>query len=260
MTPIRIKPVHLFTLFLAAAFLCPQPMAAERDPKAEVVAREMMEAMGGADAWNNAHFVRFDFIVKMGGQIRADRGHLWDKYTGRYRLEQTVEGGKAQVVLFNVNDRSGDVYVDGRKLSESEAAEPLEKAYGAFINDMYWLAMPWKWFDPGVNLKYLGERQRDGRTYDVVELTFEGVGLTPGDTYHAFVDKHSHLMSYWEYTLQSDRKGAWTWEYGEFNGVTLATNHTNPEGGQIDMGAVAVFDEVSDSYFTDPSQALSNLD
>ena len=32
-----------------------------RDPKAVEVARTMIQAMGGEDAWNAVHFVRFDF-------------------------------------------------------------------------------------------------------------------------------------------------------------------------------------------------------
>ncbi len=237
------------------AALCGWLTAAERDPQAEAVARRMMEAMGGEDAWNNARYVRFDFIVTAGGEERVNRSHLWDKYSGRYRLEQDTAEGR-RIVLFNVNDKDGQVFLDGEKLPESEAGKQIEAAYSAFINDMYWLAMPWKWFDPGVNLKHLGVRQHDGKPCDVIELTFQNVGFTPGDTYHAYVSQSSNLMVYWEYTLQSGRKGAWEWEYGDFNGVTLATNHTNAEGNSINMGGVSVTQQVDEALFTDPGRRL----
>jgi hypothetical protein len=233
------------------------PAAAERDAKSEAVAHQMMKSMGGESAWNDARYVRFDFIVTMGGAERVNRSHLWDKYTGRYRLEQQTEKGR-RVVLFNANDKSGTVYLDGKQMSGTDADKQLESAYGAFINDMYWLAMPWKWMDPGVNLKHLGTRQHEGKPCDVVELTFRQVGLTPGDTYHAYVDQSSHLMVYWEYTLQSGNKGAWEWEYGDFGGLKLASNHTNAEGASINMGKVAVTSSIDETFFTDPGKSLSH--
>jgi len=234
--------------------------AQNRDPKAEELAHAVMKAMGGRDAWNNAKFVRFDFkVIGADGVARADRGHLWDKWSGSYRYESKTKEGKSQVVLFNVNDQKGSAYLDGQKLDDAAAAEPIKAAYGAFINDMYWLAMPWKWLDSGVNLKYLGEKQKDGKKYEVVELTFGKVGLTPGDMYHAYVSPESHLMTYWEYTLQSGNKGAWNWEYGDHQGVKLASNHTNAEKMSINMGQVAVLGQVDGSYFTDPAKPLAGL-
>jgi len=232
------------------------PAAAEKDAQSEAVARQMMAAMGGENAWNDAHFVRFDFIVTRDGAERVNRSHLWDKYTGRYRLEQRTEKG-LQIVLFNVNDKSGAAYLGDERMSGADADKQLESAYGAFINDMYWLAMPWKWMDPGVNLKHLGTKQHDGKTCDVVELTFQQVGLTPGDTYHAYVDQASKLMVYWEYTLESGNKGAWEWEYGESGGVKLASNHTNAEGASIGMGKVAVTSSIDEGVFTDPAKKIA---
>ena len=132
-------------------------------------------------------------------------------------------------------------------------------AFGGFINDMYWLAMPWKWMDPGVNLKYLGPKTRGKDTYDVVELTFGQVGLTPGDRYQAFVSQSSHLMTHWEYTLQSKDKGSWDWQYGDYKGIKLASNHTNAQKASINMGNVRVLDKVEDGFFTDPRLSLAQL-
>ena len=120
--------------------------------------------------------------------------------------------------------------------------------------------MPWKWFATGVNLKYLGSQKHGGETADVVELTFGHVGLTPGDMYHAFISQKSHLMDYWEYTLQSKEKGAWYWQYGDYKSVKLASNHVSSDHkATINMGDVRVLDAVEDAYFTDPSRVLSGL-
>lgn len=225
------------------------------DPKQ--IAEQMMAAMGGTDRWNHAHFVRYDFIVSAGGKTVADRAHLWDKMTGRYRLESKTKDGKASVALFNAADQKGSAYVDGKKLEGAEAAKALKDAYGTFINDMYWLSMPWKWMDQGVNLKAAGQKPLNGQTYDVVELTFGKVGLTPGDRYQAYVSPKSHLMEHWEYVLQSGNKGSWDWEYTTTGGVTLAKNHKSADGKMtIGMGDVKVTDQADEASFTDPAKML----
>ena len=54
--------------------LCIQLQAAGAvDAKAQKIAQEMMAAMGGQDAWKQAHFVRFDFRVTAAGKTVADR-------------------------------------------------------------------------------------------------------------------------------------------------------------------------------------------
>lgn len=238
-----------------------------RDPKAEAIAHTMMQAMGGTrgeDGWSSARVVRFDFKVTVGGKTEDNRSHLWDKPTGRYRLEEKSKEGKTRVALFSVADdqayKQGSVYTEGKRLEGPEAQKVLEDAYGAFINDMYWLAMPWKWMDPGVNLKYLGTKIRGREACDVVELTFDHVGLTPGDKYHAFISQTSHLMTHWEYVLQSGEKGAWDWQYGDSGGIKLATNHPSSDHKMtISMGEVRVLDSVDDTFFTDPSYMMSSL-
>ncbi len=234
-----------------------------RDPKAVEVERAMVQAMGGEDAWNAVHFVRFDFKVTAGGKVMVNNAHLWDRKDGRCRIERVLKGGEHEVDLFSIadyeRDKSGSAYLDGKKLEGDQARKLLEGAYSSYINDTWWLCMPWKWMATGVNLKYVGTSARGPQTFDVVELTFGHVGLTPGDMYHAFVSQKSHLMTHWEYTLQSGDKDSWEWQYGDFHGVKLATNHIDPKKVTINMGDVKVLDQVDDSFFNDPGHALSEL-
>jgi hypothetical protein len=229
-----------------------------RDAKAEELAHTVMQAMGGEKAWYAAHFVRFDFKVNAGGKMVVDRSHLWDKMTGRYRLDEKTKDGKLRVVLFNVGDRKGSAYVDGKKLEGAAGAKAVKDAYEAFINDMYWLAMPWKWLDPGVNLEYLGPKTRGNEAGEMVRLTFDHVGLTPGDRYDAFVSSQSHMMTHWDYKLQDGDKGSWDWQYGDYGGIKLAKNHTGAKMS-IDMGDVRVMDQLDDAFFADAKRALSEL-
>lgn len=220
------------------------------------IAHEMHEAMGGLDNWNNTRYVNFKFQVGQDGQWRVSRSHLWDKWEGRYRFESTDNEGVRSVVLFNVNTKQGKVYVDGEELPADQAEERLEQAYGAYINDVYWLAMPWKWLEPGVNLKSDGEETVNGELCDVVELSFDQVGLTPGDVYRAFVSKDSHLMTHWEYVLQSGNEGSWDWIYADTNGLKLAATHKQADGREINMGNPVASNEVDESLFVDPTKSL----
>lgn len=236
----------LLMVLLPAALLA----AAPPDPKAAEVAAAMVQAMGGEAAWQKAHFVSYGFKVVAGGKTVVDRSHLWDRQTGRYRLEDKTKDGQPKITLFNIGTQKGEVYVSGKKLDDAAAAEHLKGAYSAFINDSYWLSMPWKWSDAGVHLKYMGKQDVAGTTYDLVELTFDHVGLTPGDKYIASVSRKTHLMEHWEYQLQSGQKGSWDWKYTTTGGVKLAADHTSSDGKSINMGKVSVSDVVNESLFT----------
>jgi hypothetical protein len=159
----------------------------------------------------------------------------------------------------NMADKQGAAYMDGKKMEGRDTAKAIDSAYSAYINDFYWLAMPWKWMEPGVNLKYIGKKSQGGRSCDVVGLTFQKVGLTPGDRYQAFVSPKSHLMTHWEYTLQSGSKGSWDWQYGDYGGVKLASNHVSPPDKSINMGDVRILKEVDSAFFTDPQRRLADL-
>jgi hypothetical protein len=230
------------------------PLVEEAGPAK--IAQEMHAAMGGLENWNNTRYVNFKFQVGQDGDWRVSRSHLWDKWEGRYRLESTDNEGVRSVALFNVNTKQGKVYVDGVELPAEEAQERLDRAYGAYINDTYWLAMPWKWLEPGVNLRSVGEATVNGEACDVVELSFDQVGLTPGDVYRAFVSKQSRLMTHWEYTLQSGNEGSWDWIYADTNGLKLAATHKQADGREINMGDPVAGNEVDESLFVDPAKSL----
>ncbi len=155
------------------------------DDSAAVLADRAMEAMGGRSAWDSARFIAFDWIVDR-GETQVRRSHAWDRWEGTYRLAWEQDG-EPRVAIFDVNDvrrdsvvgkvPAGDVWAGGERLEGVAADSALHRAYATFINDSYWLLMPYKWADEGVRAEYLGEMEEWGETYEVVELTFEDVGL-----------------------------------------------------------------------------------
>lgn len=232
------------TLTLAAA-----PPPESREPAAVAVAQRTLTAMGGPQAFAGLRTLTFDFVVERDGKEVARYHHVWDRWDGRYRVEGTNREGKQVLTLFNVQKPgTGRSWLDGRELDGEELKKALEKGYGRFINDSYWLLMPSKMLDPGVNLASEGEIEKDGKSFDVVRLTFgDSVGLTPKDTYWAYVSKESGLMERWEMVLtgqEAKDRSAYTWtDWQDIGaGIRLALTKTAVGGG-----AVIRFDHVSGS-------------
>lgn len=211
-------------VFIAAAA---SVFAADRDPKADAIGKEMIAGMGGEKAWEKARQFRFDFVVEREGKKAASRSHAWDRYTGDYRVSGTDKNGVPFTVYLNVNTKQGKAF-SGGKPAEGEAEAALVKnAYGMFINDTYWLLAPWKVFDPGVHLTYDGEKPcPDGGVCDVLKLTFDDVGLTPRDMYWLFVTRDGRKMVQWQYVLNgsNDPPTVVPWkDWRPYGGIMLAT-------------------------------------
>ncbi len=233
------------------------PATGGGDAQAVRVADEVWQALGGDAAWNQARFLRFSFEVEKEGKILASYRHAWDRFTGRYRLEGTKEG-KPFVILFNLNDRTGKAWVDGKPADPEKTRQMLEYGYGRFINDTYWFLMPYKMKDPGVHLAYEGEKSDDsGKKWQVVRLSFDkGIGLTSGDQYHAFIDPASHLMGRWDYELEGEEhdKGSWNWTDWKKIGPLMLCPDKKQIGGNtmIRTPFQVVSETVDESVFQEP--------
>jgi hypothetical protein len=252
------------------------------DPRAVAITDLVMSALGGRQAWEETRFLYFAFAVERDGKRVAYRTHLWDRWDGRLRYEARAKDGASFVVLLNVNSRLGDAYrlpkearADGGappaaspvKMDTAAAKPFLDEAYEAWINDTYWLLMPYKMKDPGVHLKYAGEEKRDGEEYDLVELTFEEVGLTPRDRYWAHVNRRTHIMDRWSYILQDDPPGSeptvWDWKGWTRRGRILLCPEkvTTRKGAALKIfhPIMEVYDTLPDAYFTDPGPLPGGL-
>jgi hypothetical protein len=121
---------------------------------------------------------------------------VWDKTTGDYRLE-----ADSTLVIMNLDSKQGRVWEKGVEMTGAPARdEVLKEAHSIWINDSYWLVMPYKLKDTGVTLRYMGEKPtEDGRAADAIELTFEGDGDTPENKYLVWIDRESGLVSQWSY-------------------------------------------------------------
>ncbi|MCZ6750307.1 MAG: hypothetical protein O7E51_00590 [Acidobacteria bacterium] len=233
------------------------------DERAIQVADELAQALGGVDAWNRARFLRYDYVTERDGNIGRRVQHLWDKHTGRYRVD-TMNEGKLLTVLFNVNSKEGSAYIEGQPVAAEENQKWVDFGYQRYINDGYWFYMPFKWKEPGVSLKYEGEEEIDGTTYDVVRLTYDNVGLTPDDIFWGYVNKQTHLMDQWAYVLKGRdvprtyRK--WS-DWQEFGGIQLALEKVASDDPtrKTTFRNVGIYTDVQDRYFTASEATLSEF-
>jgi len=213
----------LRTVLIAAALLIgvsgPGRAAGAQKRDVTAVWKEMTDAMGGQESWDRLPYLRFDFVVERDGKEVARFRHWWDRAHGRCRVEGPDEKGRVVAAILNLADRKGRSFTDG--LSDTDSANVagiLENGYERWVNDTYWLMMPFKLKDPGAHLAYgksastaTGAKRE---TYDVLELSFNpGVGLTPKDRYWLFVNRDTHLIDKWEFVLQGQKQPpqAFTW-------------------------------------------------
>ncbi len=220
------------------------------------VFKKVWQAVGGKSVFEKSRYFQFDFAVERDGKTKPPRKHLWDRYTGDYRLETQGEDGVKNTVLFNVNDKKGVVYFDGIKQEGLKEEEGLKKAYAAFINDTYWLMIPLKLQDDGVNTILESNEEIKGIDCHTIHLNFDKVGLTPGDQYWLYVNSKSGEIIRWKFLLQNQKKeSVFDWAAYEDlgNGLKLSNRKVNINGENTIYYPVAkVLQEVDKNIFTQP--------
>lgn len=200
MTSRTVVSALLLSLVVLAANGQPAPSAT---PNADDVARRAIDVLGGP-GWEKARYVAFTFNVERDGKIAASYAQRYDRYTGDYRVSGKNREGRDVLVIMNVNTKQGRAWMDGQEVADPK--DLLTFGYRRFINDTYWLLMGYKTFDPGVH-RALEAPQTDacGATHDVVRLSFDNVGLTPGDVYWMWVNRDTGLVDEWHMRLEGSK-------------------------------------------------------
>lgn len=237
-----------FGLLLQAGALAAEPNPAlpgfdraGSDPRAIEIADAVMERLGGRANWDATRYITWRFFGR--------RLHVWDKWTGDLRFEQDD-----LVVLTNIHSHQGRAWEGGELTVDADTlAVRLDAAYRAWINDSYWLVMPYKLKDSGVTLKYKGNGVTEGgQTADILELTFAGVGVTPKNKYDVYVDSQERLVRQWAFyaDAEDDEPGfvsPWS-NWRQYGAIWLADDH-----GRNRHTDVLVLKEMPRAVFEDPA-------
>ncbi len=215
---------------------------ANSDPAAIELVDSIMIAMGGRENWDKTRFISWNFF--------GNRDLVWDKTLGRVRIDSRKD---TITYLMNLNTMEGRVRIKGQEITELDSLKKmLAKAKSIWINDSYWLVMPFKLMDPGVRIKYMGEEKlSSGMQCNVLELTFDNVGDTPQNKYRLYVDMSDNLIKQWAFYSQATQDSSnfiRPWDnYRKYGDILLSADRSDGGGPR----SVKVDGELPDRIFTE---------
>jgi hypothetical protein len=200
----------------------------DSDPRAVRIADQVMTALGGHQRWDDLVGLRWTFGASVSDTVRSTRRHAWNKHTGWHRVEGSTRDGTRYVFIHKLGTDQGMAWMGSTPIEGDSLKKLLKRANSLWINDTYWLLMPYKLRDPGVRLAMAGDTTMHGASYDRLALSFENVGDTPGDHYWVYVNRRTHRVERWDMVLQSDQPPpkSYTWEGWEtHDGLWFPTAH-----------------------------------
>jgi hypothetical protein len=224
---------------------------------ADSVAYRLVEASGGFEAWEALPSLQFSFGFESDGTRSYAAHHLWDRRNNRYRVEWPDRNNpdNRYVALFSDWPDEGSVFLNGEPVETIGDSPALAAAQRRTINDTYWLLAPLKVFDPGVTRT--AEPDSSDAAHDVVRLSFEDVGITPGDRYWLFVERDTGRLARWTYALQGGappRSHRWI-DYQALEGprgpVTLASRKVATIGGGAILTDRLAVPDLDETLFED---------
>lgn len=157
---------------------------ANSDPAAVELADSIMVAMGGRDNWDDTRYItwRFDDAREL----------AWDRRSGSVRIESFQDSA---TYLFRVDENGGRVRIGDKEILEPDSLSVmLREVRSQWMNDLFWLVLPFRLKGDGVTLKYLGEERTDSARYNLLQISVSQGGELPPGEYLAFVDLVDDLI------------------------------------------------------------------
>lgn len=136
-----------------------------------------------------------------------------------------MPNSKGNVVQY-FDGNSTQITMDGKQIKDPQAL-----AIGDFLRkaNYFWFVMPYKLNDQGTIIKYLGEEEHAGKTYDKVEVSYDSAitGKEQNDTYILYVNPETKLIDRFYFSLPflgvNDPVIIANYEYEDIDGQMVAT-------------------------------------
>lgn len=215
------------------------------DAQAIAIADSVVKYHGGRRAYDDTRYLRWNFF--------GVRDLTWDKEDQLVRIEVPEQDIIYLLDYSDGDDLTGAVRKQGVEMTNPDSlALYLQSANSIFINDSYWLVQPFKLKDSGVTLRYGGQANdpQNDRPSEVLELTFSGVGDTPGNRYRLFVDQENYRINTWQFfrdaaseepTIETPYNG-----YAQYGDIYLSGDR----GGRFQLGDITAPEDLDATVFT----------
>ncbi|HEY0672756.1 MAG TPA: hypothetical protein VGD27_10840 [Longimicrobiales bacterium] len=153
---------------------------AQRHPQAEKLVSAWIDAAGGERVWDGVRDLRYTITTvwydSAGHELRRRPRYVW--------IKKTTDGFRVRVERTEAEGRYLQIWNDGERASLNgvwlpDTARAVREVQYVASELTYWIGLPWKLRDPGVQLSYL---ELDNT--HIVHVHFgSGVGLHDGDRF-----------------------------------------------------------------------------
>lgn len=192
----------IFSLILATLFLFTSCKTAKENnhsnsanDRAMYILDQTVKAHGG-DLYEKANY---QFVFRDNVYTFKNNGKQYN-YTALKKKD-----GNTTYDILNNDGLIRTINDSNQNLSIADQAK-----YSGGINSViYFATLPHKLQDPAVNKFYKGTTTIKGKTYEVLEVTFnqEGGGKDHDDTFHYWLNKETHLIDYLAYNYAVGKGG-----------------------------------------------------
>jgi hypothetical protein len=237
MMPVRA----MLALFISCL---PLEAAAAEDP-ARALGRAVFEAAGGSRLGEVSE-IDFKFVVADADQHPVfEARHQWNLKRSTDRVRWTGKDGATYDAEVSLTDRRASGTINGAAAGEGALKKLGEDAFARWTNDAYWLMMPLKLLDPGAKLENAPSAPVDpgAPKLERLRLSFDRVGLTPGDVYELSIDPAQHRVVAWQMQLEGRAPPPMssTWEeYRTVGPLVLSFRHRFGDGRVLRFEDVVV--------------------
>ena len=233
----------LIMLTIGSCFIISEKLPQGESPeKAEQLTDKMFNAIN-KEAWDSTKIIQWSFMNM--------HHYLWDKENGNLIVKW-----KDNEVLMNLDQYDGIVMKKGEVLEGKAKKKGIDKAYGFFCNDSFWLFAPYKARERGTRRSIV--RLEDGQ--ERLLVSYISGGVTPGDSYLWSLDENGLPESWKMWVKVLPVKGVQVnWENWENfpPGIKVATKRSN-KLFQMEFSEIITAQTYEELNMTDPFEALNN--
>ncbi len=227
-----IQIISKFLIATLASIIILSPLSAQKiDAKSKMLYTALEKVNGGYKKLAKKKDVQFMYYYDdkaKGMDVSMEKHifngeHSWAEYT---KHPVNVLPGQPGVAVQSLVNNKPAITLAGKKVMDEQALGGT-----VFLRkvNLYWFAMMYKLQDPGTISKYEGQKKFNGKTYDVVNLTYDSAvtGKEANDEYILYFNPETKLVDMFYFSLPAfgvnDPILRMDLDYEKVDGILLST-------------------------------------